>query len=102
MGHPMEEYYEAERREDDRRWERIHKMRAMLPTLPMSAFVASDAFHICAVMEPAILEKASDKDAKLDAALGRLEDVVASRTKPPRKPGQRRAKKSGSARRRQR
>ncbi len=93
MGHPMDGYYDGQRAESDRRWKRIHAMREKLPTLPMSAFVASDAFHICAVMEPAILEKAFDKEKKLDAALDRLEAVVASRTKSDKKPSRARRRR---------
>lgn len=93
MGHPMEDYYAGARAESDRRWARIRSMQAKLPSLPMSAFTAADALAICAVMEPAILEKASSKDAKLDAALDRLEAVVASRTKPDKKPSRTRRRR---------
>lgn len=94
MGHPMDGYYDGARAESDRRWKRIHAMREKLLTLPMSAFVAADAFHICAVMEPTILEKASGKEAKLDAALDRLEAVVASRRKPDKRPSRARRRRS--------
>ena len=82
MSHPMEGHYDAERAASDIRWARIRKMQEQLKAIPFSAFNAADALAICAVMEPSILEKAFDKDQKLDAALDRLEAVLAGRKKP--------------------
>lgn len=80
MGHPMDGYYDKERDERERRWNRIHAMRVKLASVPLTAFTAGFTLAICIVLEPAILDKVVEKDRKIDEALDMLETFLEARS----------------------
>jgi hypothetical protein len=79
MGHPMEHYYDGERAERARLWERRDAMEKRLADMPLSAFTFGQFADLTLLADRGAV---SDHRSALIAALDRLDAFLAARKKP--------------------
>ena len=87
MGHPMEGYYDGERMERARLWERRDKMEERLSTMPLSAFTFAQFADLQLVADR---KAVSERRTSLVAALDRLDAFLAAKNPKPAKKARRR------------
>ncbi|HJV32639.1 MAG TPA: hypothetical protein VJ694_01295 [Patescibacteria group bacterium] len=86
MGHPMEGYYDGERAERARLWERRDAMEARLSAMPLSEFTFAQFADLALLADR---KAVSERRTSLTEALDRLDAFLAARAKKPSKPRRR-------------